>query len=90
MLFPERSLDRQIAFGRSWDPLRVSKMCRNGSRFGDLEAGGPTMVSPWSLHGISMESPWNLHRISMESPSNLHGGNIDSAATRTPTYILDA
>ena len=41
-------------------------------------------------HGSTIESPWNLHGISMESPWNLHGGNIDSAATRTPTYILDA
>ena len=51
----------------------------NWKCFGDPEAGGPTMVSPWNLHGISIESPWNLH-----------GGNIDSAATRTPTYIPDA
>ena len=48
----------------------VSKMCRNGSRFGSLEAGCPTGEAPWNLHGISMESPWNLHGISIESPSN--------------------
>ena len=46
----------------------VSKMCRNGSRFGGLEAGCPTGEAPSN----TMESPWNLHRISMESPSNLH------------------
>ena len=65
----------------------LSKMCRNGGVVLVVWRPG---ARPWSLHRISMVSPSNLHRISMVSPSNLHRGNIDSAATRTPTYILDA
>ena len=64
----------------------VSKMCRNEVVLVIWRPG----ARPWSLHRISMVSPSNLHRISMVSPSNLHRGNIDSAATRTPTYIPDA
>ena len=41
----------------------VSKMCRIGGRFGGLKAGCPTVVSPWSLHGLSMVSPWRKHRL---------------------------
>ena len=47
----------------------LSKMCRNEGCFGGLEAGCPTVVSPWSLHRISMVSPWSLHRISIEETS---------------------
>ena len=60
----------------------VSEMYRNDGRFGDLGAGCPTGEAP----SKTMENPWNLHGISMESPSK----SIDSATTRTPTYILDA
>ena len=49
----------------------VSKICRIEGRFGGLEAGGSTMVSPSNLHGISIESPWNLHGISIEETSTL-------------------
>ena len=75
----------------------VSKMCRNGVVLVVCRPGvrpwslhGLSMVSPSNLHRISMVSPWSLHRISIEFPWSLHQGNIDSAATRTPTYILDA
>ena len=47
----------------------VSKMYRIGCRFGGLEAGCPTVVSPSNLHGLSMVSPSNLHRISIEETS---------------------
>ena len=40
----------------------VSKMCRNGSRFGSLEAGCPTGEAPSNLHRIPSNLPWNLHR----------------------------
>ena len=60
----------------------VSKMYRNDGRFGDLGAGCPTVEAPSNLHGISIK----LHGISIESPSK----SIDSTASRTPTYILDA
>ena len=61
----------------------VSKICRIGSRFGGLEAGGPTVEAPSNLHRISIESPWNLHRISIESPSNLHRISIEEHRSRS-------
>ena len=64
----------------------VSKVCRNGVVLVVCRPG----VRPWSLHRLSIEFPWSLHRISIEFPWSLHRGNIDSAATRTPTYIPDA
>ena len=60
----------------------VSKMCRIGRRFGGLEAGGSTMVSPSNLHRISIESPSNLHGISIESPWNLHRISIESPSRK--------
>ena len=43
----------------------VSEMCRNGCRFGSLEAGCPTVEAPSNTMespSNTMESPWNLHR----------------------------
>ena len=50
----------------------VSKMYRNESRFGGLEAGCPTVEAPWNLHGISIED----HGISIE-----YGISMEEAST---------